>query len=314
MKKESVETIELFKEQIKDYEKLTLEQMKSLYISIQNETDKAEKIKLRERLIKGSLKHVIDHVENGRMDFLEGKTIDMGDIINGAIKSWIEIIDEGYLLKVSPISQLFYSSAFNRGLIKALGIEKKEQLSITTYIELLNYFIAEKQSNPNYTYKDFLEYLSSDPKYSFSSQLDASNAYILFCKILDNVEGYGEELILTKTKLSKLKNVLLDNYYTDELDPEIETNPFEKMEEKAKCDAILQTMIDSDLRESTKQILILRYGLKGERPHSLNELAEIFKTTKSNISERIINALRKLSLNPEFQKIANDENYGLKKE
>ena len=67
--------------------------------------------------------------------------------------------------------------------------------------------------------------------------------------------------------------------------------------EKNAIAVLLRSQIDellNDLTEREKQVIVMRYGLDGSQPHTLEEVGEVFHVTRERIRQIEAKALRKL--------------------
>ena len=69
--------------------------------------------------------------------------------------------------------------------------------------------------------------------------------------------------------------------------------PEEELEKKAELESLEELL--SHLCERDRRILTLRFGLKGERPHTLKEIGKKFHLSKERVRQIETEAIQKLS-------------------
>jgi RNA polymerase primary sigma factor len=107
----------------------------------------------------------------------------------------------------------------------------------------------------------------------------------------DEVErllSYEQRTLSLEQPVGHEGDMELQNYIENQNAP----NPFSEVKQSLMADDLLDAFKQLDEREA--KILILRFGLNGQRKHTLKELGEIFGITRERIRQIQKGALRKL--------------------
>jgi RNA polymerase primary sigma factor len=90
----------------------------------------------------------------------------------------------------------------------------------------------------------------------------------------------------------------LENFIADDREPA----PSEAAETAARAETIERVL--ASLPERERRILQLRFGLGGERPHTLDELGQTFNVTRERIRQIEAHSLRKLRAREDLRDVA----------
>ena len=296
---------------------LPLNDAKELFIKLENEKDNLLKHNYRNELIMGTLYVVANFILNNGLIYLNSPSYDMNDIISVCNEIWIKKINSGFFLKIKTFNEMFNGEFFN-SLIEGLGITKyvviENTFLNTKFIELLQEYKKLKQNNPNITYKEFLEHIKSNSKYDYVVYILENYGYKdsvfdLFNAIINSFEEEPNLIDVSKTKLEKIKYILISNgleYLREDINEIICCDTSEKYIDEFCRNQILDTILQcEDLSDSQKDIIIKRFGFLDGHCHSLEEIAKIYGVTREGIRQRegkILRILRK----PKYREIFKD--------
>lgn len=122
-----------------------------------------------------------------------------------------------------------------------------------------------------------------------------------------NDKEIAKELGMSVHKVQRLKlldenPISLSNYVGEEKDSTLEDfvpdkgkTPFDYTKDKSLHDEINNVM-DAILSEKEKTIVCMRFGLNGEKPHTLEEVGKVFNVTRERIRQIEANSLRKIRI------------------
>ena len=314
----NIEKLEEWYKCISNFEKLKFSDARQLFIEIQNEIDDREKTDKRNKLIEGTLYVVYKFINSNNLCSLNSATYDMDDVISVCNGLWIDAIDDSKLLDVDKFSQIFNNSFYSElteGLISTKHlIYENINLSIEQFIELFFEFVKQKNNNYNLDYNKFLKVLLSNDKYAlFINKLfyyndNLSYVYTLFESTFEYLnEDDKFFLTLSKTKLDKLKYILINNgleilreNINNVKDKDFTDNVVEKMYYQQVYDFIFNSNV---LNETEKNIIKRRYGFDNLKCYFLEEVALEDGVTRERIRQKECKALRKLRSSKELKNL-----------
>ena len=190
-----------------------------------------------------------------------------------------------------------------KGLIR--GIEKFDmergfKLStystwwIRSYIQSYYFLASNKLKIPLWTAERSQEISNTSKRFLQEHGREPTN------KELSEITGYKEKAIADLKYYANPYVFSLDDFF---LNSEIEMiyviqdktleNPLEDVTEN-KRDELLNLFLDERLDEREKQIVSLRYGLNGQEPLKLKEIAEKYSVSKERIRQIENSAIKKL--------------------
>lgn len=309
---DNIKIIEDWENSISLFPKLNLDDARTLYQKAKIETDNKKIEILKREVIQGTLYVVLNFIKNNGLTNLNSSSYDMNDIISTCNEIWIKKINTDSFLKIKKFNEMFDGEFFNL-LNDGLGITKysiaeNTILTVDTFVELLIEYAKQKRFNPNITYNQFLKYMESISRYHYllykiEHYGYRDNIFILFDAIINSFE---EDLSdISKTKLEKIKYILISNgleYLRQDINEITSDDTCELWIEQFCRNKIIDILLSCEsLNDSQKDIIIKRFGLLGERCHSLEEVAKMHGVTRERIRQKEAKALRILR-NPTYAK------------
>ena len=299
----NLEVLNEWNESLNSYKKLTFEDAKQMYISANNSNNKIEIIN---EIIMGTLYVVANFIAKNGFIYLNSPSYDMNDVISVCNEIWIKMINAGKILNVCSFNDMFDGDFFNK-LNDNLGVEKivipdNTVLNADIFIDLLMYYIKLKEHNSFITDSMIIEYMENNNRYDsiliklyfFGNKLDFIN---FFEAIIKSFELDNNDLNITKTKLDKIKYILISNgleYLRYDINKIYVTDTTELYIDDYCKKQVLEIVLNSDIGDTRKEILIQRYGLLDGRRRTLEEIARYFGVTRACIREKEAKALRLL--------------------
>ena len=291
--------LEDWNKKISCYKKININEAKKIYLELCNTDSYKTKDKLREELILSTLYIVCDFINNSGLVYLNSYSYDMSDIISVCNGIWISKLDSGVLNKVNSFKEIFDLDFYNK-IIDGLNITKYDIgenfiLDAKSFIDLLYFYIKQKEKNINFNYNKLIECMKNNPKYQNILNRICYHGYnIDFCElfntIINSFELSDEDLKISKTKLSKLKYIIISNgieYLREDID-------------KIACGDITDVWIDNicknkindiifnseRLNDAQKDIIMKRYGFLDGKCRSLRKIASDYNLTVSRIRQK----------------------------
>ncbi len=309
--KNNKEILREWDETIAVYPKYPFLEAKKLYIDYLKSNDN----KLKDNLIVGTLYVVGNFIENNGLIYLNSASYDMSDIINACNEIWIGKINSGALLNANNFREMFDYDFYNK-LLESLNINKlavgEMMFNIKMFMSLLVDYIKLKQDDINFNTNKFIKYIKDNPKYAdilFSPYDDYCNVDFinLFDAIIKSFELEDDDLNITKTKLEKIKYILISNgleYLRTDIERIVCSDTTEVWLDKYAKEEIMNLIFKGDrLNDMQKDVLSKRYGLQGERRWSLEEVGKYYNVSKERIRQREGKALRRLMFSPFRKKL-----------
>jgi len=327
------EILNKWKQEIKDYEKLTLQQSQEIYKNIINCDNEKTKKQLRDKLITGTLYIVYNFIETNGYTYMNGISYDMDDIINATIETWIKRLDSGEILNVDNLKKIitrdFYNE-INGNMGINVDIDSKEYLySIRDFIEFAADYIKIKETNPDTKYIEIIEYIKSKKEYypllkrinytyyelkqyeegtkekntnyeewlkKHINEYDMSS-FELLDGIIKSLES-EEKVHLPKTVLYNLRFLAISNgleYQKRNID-NITYDNLEQIIDQKELRKTLIEMIEncSGVSDVHKKIIYKRFGFLEGTPKTLEETACELDHTKEYVRQSEAKLLRKL--------------------
>lgn len=277
-----------------------------LYCKLMNMADNNLKRQYMQELIMGTLYVVSDFIKTNGLLYLNSSSYDMNDIISVCNEIWINKINSGKLLEVNSYKEMFDSDFYNQ-LCDGLGITKysiseNTILDINTFIDLLMDYIKLKEKDIDFDYLKLIEYMKSNRRYSGTvHKIYYYGNNVDFCEIFDAIiksfELEDENLKVSKTKLDKLKYILINNgleYLRVDINNVIVGDTADFYIDACCRKQIVDIVLNSHLDDSLKDILIKRFGIFDGRCRTLEEVAQEHGVTRERIRQKEAKALRKL--------------------
>lgn len=292
---------------ISNYPKITFKEAQKRFIQLSKCEDNYLKEKLRNDLIQGTLYVVFDFIKNNGLIYLNSSSYDMEDVISTCNEIWINKIDAGALLNVSNFREIFdyeFYYKLSEGLnITTYSVSENMMLNINSFIDLLMDYIKLKEEDINFSVNKFIQYLKSNKKYeSILQRIYYYGNSFAFCNLFDAIiksfELDDNDLKITKTKLEKLKYIIISNgleYLRENINQVVcmdSTNLW--LEENCKSQ-IIKIIFEGDrLNDSQKDIIAKRFGILDGKGRSLEDVAKEYHVTRERIRQREIKAIRML--------------------
>lgn len=292
---------------ISTYPKLNFKDAQKLYIELTNYNDINLKNKLNDNLITGTLYVVLEFIKKNGLIYLNSSSYDMEDVISICNEIWLNKINSGVLLNVNSFREIFDADFFNN-LTIGLNIDKNAIVentifNIKLFWNLLFDYIKFKNNNLNCNYYSFIESIKTNVKYKGFFYYIYDENYIINCchlfdAIIESLELGDADLNISKTKLEKLKYILIGNgieYLRKDIDEIICSDTTEIWLDNYCRKEIMEIIFNGDrLNAIQKDIISKRYGIGDEKCMSLKDIATIYHVTRERIRQREIKALRML--------------------
>ena len=306
---ENIKILNMWNEKVKVLGKLKLKEAQELFIEMKKEPNIKEKKLKRKKLIEETLYVPLAFINKNKVYFTNTVSYDMNDVISAIYEIWIELIDDEILLSIDMYSNIFnYSSLFYTKLLDKLPIakysfERVVVLNTTNFSEILINYIKLKEITPEVTYDKYLVFIKKELKLNknedffkyFSGYYCLYSIYTLL-ETITNTLTEVDSSKLSKTKIDKLKYLLIDRGLTDSI---------QALEEALSID-METTMIDEDYNSQTINLLLdglnedelelikRRFGIGEYDRHNLSETAQLMDITKERARQKEIKTLSKL--------------------
>ena len=206
------EEIKSFDEQIESLDKLSFSEAKRLY-EIANNSDFDS---IREAYIKwivsGTLYVVDDFIKKNQLELLENSKYDIDDIRSALIETWIEIIEEGKLLKAYSLPSMLNEKETYNKLYEKLGekywsIKKHLGISLNELSNSLLIYLNKKNNQEEVSEEDILENIYTED----ISSKEIEQIMRLFDSIYNTLnDNELEELKISPSKAKKLIKLLVN--------------------------------------------------------------------------------------------------------
>ncbi len=291
-----------------NYKTFKFKEAQELYLRLINMADNNLKRQYMQELIMGTLYVVSNFIKTNGLLYLNSSSYDMNDIISVCNEIWMNKINSGKLLEVNSYKEMFNSDFYNQ-LCDGLGITKysileNTILDINTFVDLLMDYIKLKEKDIYFDYLKLIEYIKNNRRYSGTvHKIHYYGNNVDFCKIFDaiikSLELGDEDLKVSKTKLNKLKYILISNgleYLRADINNVIVGDTADSYIDACCRKKVVDIVLNSYLDDSLKDILIKRYGIFDGRCRTLEEVAQEHGVTRERIRQKEVKALRKLRL------------------
>ena len=298
------------------YSKIKFKEARKIYIELSNCNDEHLKSKLKNDLILNTLYVVFEFIKNNGLIYLNSSSYDMSDIISTCNEIWINKINSGALLNVSNFGEMFDSEFYNKLSeelnITKLAIGENTVLNINSFVDLLMDYIELKRKNPDLSINKFIEYLKNSKKYTnILQRIYYYGNNFAFCKLFDAIiesfELSDADLNISKTKLEKLKYIIISNgleYLRENINLVICMDSTNLWLDEYCRNQIVKIIFEGDrLNDIQKDIIAKRFGIIDGRCKSLDEVAADYNVTRERIRQREVKALRMLRYPTYFKKL-----------
>ena len=278
---ENIKILNMWNEKVKALGKLKLKEAQELFIEMKKESNIKEKEIKRKKLIEDTLYVPLNFINKNKVYFTNTISYNMNDVISTIYEIWIELIDAEILVSIDKYSNIFnYNSLFYTKLLDKLPIAKYSfEITYNKYLDFI-----KKELNKN---EDFFKY--------FSGYYCLYSIYTLL-EAITNTLTEVDSSKLSKTKIDKLKYLLIDRGLTDSI---------QTFEEVLSID-METTIIDEDynsqtlnslldgLNEDELELIKRRFGIGEYDRHNLRETAQLMDITRERARQKEIKTLSKL--------------------
>lgn len=302
----NLEILNEWNKTISSYHTFKVDEARELYQKIVSIDDSNLKRQYMQELIMGTLYVVSNFIKSNGLLYLNSASYDMNDIISISNEIWLSKINSGKLLEVNSFREMFDSDYYNE-LCSGLGITKysiseNTILDINTFVDLLMDYIKLKEKDIDFDYSKLLEFMKNDRRYAGTiHKIYYYGNNVDFCKIFDAIiksfELEDEDLNVSKTKLDKLKYILISNgleYLRADINNVIVGDTTDSYIDACCRKQVVDIVLNSHLDDSLKDILVKRYGIFDGRCRTLDEVAKEHEVTRERIRQKEAKALRKL--------------------
>lgn len=285
----------------------SFDEAKELYIRMENEENLEKKKQMRDDLISGTIYYIKDFVDKN-IPKMESSSFEMDDIYNTAYEIWVQLIDEGFFKNNNFFTENnLLRTRIMKGISKYFSPnDVKNDISVDVLSDII-YDCFELNKNKDISEEEICRLISKN-LYHDESHVNDIYKYNQFNdekQIIRGVLKYIEENNIdniSRTKIFEIYNFIINNginFLNSNLNEIKDTEndysediAYESFEEKFKNE-ILEDAVNS-LNDREKEIIIRRFGLKGNSPENRETIAEDFKTTPEVVRHIELKALRHL--------------------
>ena len=296
------EEIKSFDEQIESLDKLSFSEAKRLY-EIANNSDFDS---IREAYIKwivsGTLYVVDDFIKNNKLELLENSKYDIDDIRSALIETWIEIIEEGKLLKAYSLPSMLNEKETYNKLYEKLGekywsIKKHLGISLNELSNSLLIYLNKKNNQEEVSEEDILENIYTED----ISSKEIEQIMRLFDSIYNTLnDNELEELKISPSKAKKLIKLLVNREIQEELSENVyEDDPYEPILQDIHLEHLVED-VDKLVNSREKISIHERLGLDGEEVQKNIDIGKKINVSSSRVRDIRKKAYRKIRENKNF--------------
>jgi len=259
----------------------------------------------------GTIYVVHNYIERNGLEILQNSQYDINDIQSIFTEIWIRKIKTGELLKVDKYSSMFNSSFFNDVYTNLVGNEMiiNEQFGVKTehFIDLFHAFIKLKNSGKEFNFDDLMTAFYQERRYYWQRVSYCQRDCILMLileKMYDNLNfDKTEDLEITKNKMRDYIRLFINNGLYEKISNNmIADDKFDDILDSIMYENFISDVDDVITDERKKEVIHQRYGLDGEIPKSLEEVAKQFDVSRESIRQMNAQALRTLSRSQKIRK------------
>ena len=296
------EEIKSFDEQIESLDKLSFSEAKRLY-EIANNSDFDS---IREAYIKwivsGTLYVVDDFIKKNQLELLENSKYDIDDIRSALIETWIEIIEEGKLLKAYSLPSMLNEKETYNKLYEKLGekywsIKKHLGISLNELSNSLLIYLNKKNNQEEVSEEDILENIYTED----ISSKEIEQIMRLFDSIYNTLnDNESEELKISPSKAKKLIKLLVNREIQEELSENVyEDDPYEPILQDIHLEHLVED-VDKLVNSREKISIHERLGLDGEEVQKNIDIGKKINVSSSRVRDIRKKAYRKIRENKNF--------------
>ena len=294
-----------FEKQIQTLEHLNYLEAKELLKCAYKEKDEERKAKIIKRVFEGTLHYVLKFIKENHYEELTGFGYDLNDVINSAYEIWYLRIINYELLKYDISSRILNITFCNELIEKLIPSEEEREhtyiikreyfeLLFILYINMRNermdinsYDIFDK-----YFYEVNINNYDIDIEYVKYQLIQLFNiGYDILSRHDSKVVNIGNENLRRVSRLlatiGKIECIKIDTYESIDM----ETKALDKYDTGKYLRYIFE---ESMLTQKEKEILILYYGLFGNKSYSIQDIAKLKKVSSARIRQINAMAFRKV--------------------
>lgn len=313
----SLKILNEWAESLIEYDKLNFNEAQQLYKEIVNIRDTELKNKHIQKLITGTLYIVVNFIKSSGLLYLNSSAYDIQDIISTCNEIWINKINSEKILKANNFISMFDGDYYNK-LCEGLGVTKYQifdliGLNSDDFIDLLIDYIKLRETDVNFNYDKFLQYINSKEKYikifkkfyvydihimSYYEKYKIYGIYKIFEAIIRSFNLDSDDFRIAKTKLSKLKYMIISNgfeYLMGDINDAIVSDVSNTYIDKCSKEGIVNIVLENkSLNTSLKEVIVERYGLIDGQYKSLVEIGKKIGVSRERVRQKEAKALRLL--------------------
>ena len=268
-------------------------------LSFEEECECSEKVK-RFNKIKDKLAANPDYKCKGMKKALEDGEIAKEKLTNSNLKlvvsvakrfygnnsvSFMDLIQEGSLGLMKAVDKFDYKKGFRFATYATWWIRQAIARALADQSRTIRIpvHISETKNKINRAKRELVQELGQEPTYKeVAKKLGYSEDRV------QEIENYGQDTVSLEIKIGEDQDATLSDFIADvdQLTP-LQYTMKQKLSEE------LQLLLSS-LSEKEARILILRFGLNGEEPKTLEEVSKDYDITRERVRQIEAKALRKI--------------------
>ena len=303
--------IKKWKEQVESLDKLKIEEAKELYIKAINSSDEHLKKLYIDKVILGTLYLICNHIDRNHLEILQSSQYDIEDIQSAFTEVWIRKIKNGELLNVDEYSSMFNSTFFNDVYKSLVGnemvINKQFGITVEPIIDLFYSFIKLKNTGKEFNFDDLMTAVYQEKSYYWQkvSYCPRDNILMLLLENMYNNLNFDktEDLKITKNKIGDYIKLFINNGLYEKISNNIAADDcIDNILNSVMYEGFIDDVDDVITDERKRKIIHERYGLDGDEPKTLTEIAEQFGVTGERIRQIEARSLRDLRKSRKIRK------------
>ena len=295
---------------LSNYPKLKFQEAKDLYTELLKCKDNEKRKNMQDSLILSTLYVVFEFITNNGLIYLNSCSYDMSDIISVCNEICVNKINSGALINANSFREIFDSDFYNSIAeelnIQDYSIAENTILNANVFVDLLYDYIELNDKCGYVSYNKLLEFMKSSRKYrGIIYNLYKTiyygyenNFYELFDAIIDSFDLEFDDLKISKTKLDKLKYIIISNgleFLRSDISNVVAGDSADTWIKEYSREKFIDIVFkESNLTDIQKEILAKRYGIFDGKYRTLEEIAKDYGVTKERIRQREAKALRML--------------------